>query len=69
MKQPSYVKNRKLINWVNDNIALCKPKDVHWCDGSDKEYDILCERLIKSNTFIKLNSKKRPNSYLAWSDP
>jgi len=69
MKHPAYIKNQKLLKWVNDCIALCKPKDVHWCDGSDKEYDNLCSQLVNSGTFIKLNPKKRPNSYLAWSDP
>lgn len=69
MKHPVYVKNQKLIEWVNDCIALCKPKNIHWCDGSDKEYDNLCNELVKSGTFRKLNPKKRPNSYLAWSDP
>jgi len=69
MKYPAYVKNQRLIDWVNDCITLCKPKDVHWCDGSDKEYDNLCNQLVNSGTFIKLNPKKRPNSYLALSDP
>jgi phosphoenolpyruvate carboxykinase (GTP) len=69
MKQPAYVKNQKLINWVKDCVALCKPKNVHWCSGTDKEYDSLCNLLVESGTFIKLNEKKRPNSYLALSDP
>jgi len=69
MKQPVFVKNQKLINWVNECVTLCKPKDIHWCDGSDKEYYNLCNQLVTAGTFIKLNEKKRPNSYLAWSDP
>ncbi len=69
MKHPSYIKNQKLIGWVNDRIAICKPKDIHWCEGTDKEYNDLCSLLVKSGTFIKLNEKKRPNSYLALSDP
>ncbi len=69
MKHPVYVKNQKLIDWVNDCITLCKPKDIRWCDGSDKEYNDLCSHLVEAGTFIKLNEKKRPNSYLAWSDP
>ena len=69
MKHPEHVKNQKLIDWVNECIELCKPKNVHWCSGTDKEYDGLCSQLVESGTFIKLNPKKRPNSYLAWSDP
>lgn len=69
MKHPSYVKNQKLLNWVDECISLCKPDKIHWCDGSQKEYDEMCNRLVKSGTFIKLNPKKRPNSYLALSDP
>jgi len=69
MKTPAYVKNQKLISWVEECVKLCKPKNVHWCDGSDKEYNELCDGLVKAGTFIKLNPKKRPNSYLAWSDP
>ncbi len=69
MKNPAYVKNQKLLNWVNDCISLCKPDNVHWCDGSQEEYNELCGLLVKSGTFVKLNEKKRPNSYLAFSDP
>ncbi len=69
MKHPAYIKNHNLIKWVNDCVALCKPAEVHWCDGSEKEYDTLCNKLVKSGTFIKLNPKKRPNSYAAFSDP
>ncbi len=69
MEVPSYVKNQKLIRWVEECATLCKPDKVHWCDGTQDEYDRLCEELVKSGTFKRLNSAKKPNSYLAFSDP
>jgi len=61
--------NQKLLKWVEEMAHLCKPDRVHWCDGSEKEYDEMCDRLVKSGTFIKLNGEKRPNCYLSRSDP
>jgi len=61
--------NTRLLAWVKDMAALCQPAQVHWCDGSEKEYDGLCETLVKSGTFTRLNPKRRPNSYLARSHP
>ena len=66
---PSYVKNAKLIAWVADMATLCKPDAIHWCDGSKEEYDRLCQQLVDAGTFKKLNPAKRPNSFLANSDP
>lgn len=66
---PSYVKNARLIAWVADMAALCKPDSVYWCDGSDAEYQRLCQQLVDAGTFKKLNETKRPNSFLACSDP
>ncbi len=66
---PSFVKNAKLIAWVADMAALCKPSAIYWCDGSQAEYDRLCSELVAAGTFKKLNPAKRPNSFLAWSDP
>jgi phosphoenolpyruvate carboxykinase (GTP) len=66
---PSFVKNKKLIAWVADMVTLCKPAAVHWCDGSQAEYQQLCQALVNAGTFKKLNQTKRPNSFLACSDP
>ena len=61
-------KNKKLLKWVDEMAALCTPDKIYWCDGSDEEYDRLAKELVKSGTFIKLDDKKRPNSYYARSD-
>jgi len=66
---PSYVKNAKLIAWVAKMAALTQPDSIYWCDGSDEEYARLCQLLVDAGTFKKLNEAKRPNSFLACSDP
>lgn len=66
---PAFVKHQRAIAWVAEMAALCKPDAIYWCDGSDAEYNRLCEELVKAGSFRKLNEAKRPNSYLAWTDP
>ncbi len=69
MEVPATVRNQKLRNWVQEMAALCAPAAIRWCDGSQREYDDLCDLLVRSGTFIRLNPEKRPNSYLARSNP
>ena len=66
---PAYVKNAKLIQWVEEVASLTQPDQIHWCDGSQSEYDALCELLVKAGSLKRLNPQKRKNSYLAISDP
>ena len=61
--------HQRLLHWIQETEQLCQPDAVRWCDGSEAEYDELCALLVKSGTFRKLDPVKRPNSYLAWSDP
>jgi phosphoenolpyruvate carboxykinase (GTP) len=69
IEHPANLKHDKLRAWVEEMAALCQPDQVHWCDGSQQEYDDLCNQMVQSGTFIRLNEEKRPNSFLAFSDP
>ena len=62
-------KNSKLLKWVDDISEMCQPDYIHWCDGSNEEYNKLTELLVKKGTFVKLDENKRPNSFVAQSDP
>jgi phosphoenolpyruvate carboxykinase (GTP) len=61
--------HQKLLAWVDQMTELTQPEDVHWCDGSADEYDELCQALVDAGTFDRLADAKRPNSYLARSNP
>ena len=61
--------NETLIRWIKDTAELCQPDRVHICDGSQAEYDRLCNEMVQSGTFIRLNEEKRPNSFLCRYGP
>jgi phosphoenolpyruvate carboxykinase (GTP) len=66
---PAYVAHPGLRRWIEEMIDLCQPDAVHWCDGSEAEYDRLCDEMVATGTLIRLNPAKRPGSFLARSDP
>ena len=61
--------NGQLLKWIRETAELCQPDEIHMCDGSEKENQKLCNDMVKSGTFIRLNENKRPNSFLSRSDP
>jgi phosphoenolpyruvate carboxykinase (GTP) len=61
--------HKRLLEWVDDVVALAGPERIYWCDGSTGEYDRLCEELVANGTFVPLSGERRPDSYLARSDP
>ena len=69
MTAPDFVSHQQLKNWVAEMEAILKPDQVAWCDGSQEEYDRLCDELVEAGTFIRLNPERRPASFLARSHP
>jgi len=67
--EPAPTRHARLIEWVGRIAALTKPDRVHWCDGSQAEWDALTSEMVASGTLVRLNPDKRPNAFLAVSDP
>ncbi len=66
---PDYIHSEEVRRWIRSAVELCEPAAVHFCDGSQEEYDRLCQLLVDAGTFTRLNPELRPNSFLARSDP
>ena len=66
---PGTTTNESLLEWVDSWAKVLTPDSIHWCDGSQEEYDELAASMVEQGTLIPLNEAKRPNSFLARSDP
>jgi len=65
----AWAANHQLRDWVADVAELCQPDRIHWCDGSQAEYDALCEEMVAAGTLLRLDPERRPGCFLARSDP
>jgi phosphoenolpyruvate carboxykinase (GTP) len=63
-----HTRHAELLRWVQETADFCQPDRVYWCNGSETEYDAMCQALVDKGTFIRLNAEKRPNSYACFSD-
>lgn len=63
------IKNQALLRWVDQIATLCKPDQIHWCDGSEEERERLSQAMVEAGTFKQIDPELRPNSYYACSDP
>src|SRR5947209_18362792 len=61
--------NKHLLRWVDKMADLTRPAAIHWVDGSQEEYDALCDQMVAAGTFIRLNQELWPGCFLARSDP
>ena len=66
---PGTTTNQQLLDWVEEWAGVLQPDSIHWCDGTEAEYDELAELMVEQGTLIPLDESKRPNSFLARSDP
>jgi len=69
LNTPTYVKNAKLVAWVAEMAALCKPSRIYWCDGSQEEYDRLCAELVAAGTFKKTQPRQASRQFLGLLRP
>jgi phosphoenolpyruvate carboxykinase (GTP) len=65
----SQIHHAELKRWIQETADFCQPDHIYWCDGSETEYNQMCQQLVDKGTFIRLNPEKRPNSYACFSDP
>jgi phosphoenolpyruvate carboxykinase (GTP) len=59
----------RLLAWVREVAELTTPQRVHWCDGTDVEWERLTSQLVEAGTLVRLNPDRKPNSFLARTDP